>query len=163
MPQRLPRLLAHGFGLWDVLGACERKGSLDSRNPQARGQRLRRMHELCPQLETVGFNGQASGKFALQFAEAGYRTVVLPSTSPAYAAMSFAQKLAVWYELGAGYSWMNTCRLAIKAGFPLVPHREYEYRIVTPLQNCTARHSRCVPVEMTSSRRPASTWRPSNG
>jgi hypothetical protein len=24
---RLPRLLAHGIGQWDVLGACERMGS----------------------------------------------------------------------------------------------------------------------------------------
>ena len=25
--ERLPRLLAHGVGLWDVLAACEREGS----------------------------------------------------------------------------------------------------------------------------------------
>jgi hypoxanthine-DNA glycosylase len=30
--ERLPRLLAHRFGLWDVLAACEREGSLDSAN-----------------------------------------------------------------------------------------------------------------------------------
>jgi G:T/U-mismatch repair DNA glycosylase len=44
-------------------------------------------------------NGQASGKFAPQFEQAGYRTVVLPSSSPAHMAMTFEQKLAVWRRL----------------------------------------------------------------
>ena len=100
--ERLPRLLAHGFGLWDVLGACEREGSLDSAIRQPAANDFARLRELCPLLETVGFNGQTSGKFAPQFAAAGYRTVVLPSTSPAHAAMSFAQKLTSWRRLVAG-------------------------------------------------------------
>jgi hypoxanthine-DNA glycosylase len=97
--ERLPRLLAHGFGLWDVLGACQRKGSLDSsiRNPAAND--FARLRALCPRLEVVGFNGQTSGKFAPQFAAAGYRTVVLPSTSPAHASLSFDCKLESWRRL----------------------------------------------------------------
>lgn len=97
--ERLPRLLAHRFGLWDVLAGCEREGSLDSaiRNPAAND--FERLRALCPELETVGFNGQASGKFAPQFAAAGYRTVVLPSSSPAHMAMTFEQKLEVWRRL----------------------------------------------------------------
>jgi hypoxanthine-DNA glycosylase len=97
--ERLPRLLAHGFGLWDVLGACERAGSLDSaiRNPAAND--FARLRALCPKLDTVGFNGQTSGKFAPGFAQAGYRTLVLPSTSPAHASLSFDDKLMRWCEL----------------------------------------------------------------
>jgi hypoxanthine-DNA glycosylase len=94
--ERLPRLLAHGFGLWDVLGACEREGSLDSAIRKPAANDFARLRELCPLLETVGFNGQTSGKFAPQFAAAGYRTVVLPSTSPAHASMSLDAKLAAW-------------------------------------------------------------------
>lgn len=97
--ERLPRLLAHGFGLWDVLGACEREGSLDSAIRKPAANDFARLRTLCPLLETVGFNGQTSGKFAAQFAAAGYRTVVLPSSSPAHAALSFAQKLACWRGL----------------------------------------------------------------
>ncbi|OEZ58825.1 DNA-deoxyinosine glycosylase [Duganella sp. HH105] len=97
--ERLPRLLAHGFGLWDVLGACEREGSLDSAIRKPAANDFARLRELCPLLETVGFNGQTSGKFAPQFAAAGYRTVVLPSTSPAHASLTLAQKLAQWETL----------------------------------------------------------------
>lgn len=100
--ERLPRLLAHGFGLWDVLAGCEREGSLDSAIRKPAANDFERLRTLCPQLETVGFNGQASGKFAPQFAQAGYRTVVLPSSSPAHMAMSFEQKLAVWRALAQG-------------------------------------------------------------
>ena len=99
---RLERLLAHRIGLWDVLGACEREGSLDSAIRQPAANDFDRLRTLCPQLETVGFNGQASGKFAPQFAQAGYRTVVLPSSSPAHMTLSFEQKLQVWRRLADG-------------------------------------------------------------
>jgi hypoxanthine-DNA glycosylase len=97
--QRLPRLLAHGVGLWDVLGACEREGSLDSAIRKPAANDFARLRALCPLLETVGFNGQTSGKFAPQFAAEGYRTLVLPSTSPAYASLTLAQKLEQWKML----------------------------------------------------------------
>lgn len=97
--ERLPRLLAHRFGLWDVLAACEREGSLDSAIRKPAANDFERLRHLCPQLETVGFNGQASGKFALQFEQAGYRAVVLPSSSPAHMAMTFEQKLSIWRRL----------------------------------------------------------------
>ena len=97
--ERLPRLLAHRFGLWDVLAACERAGSLDSNIRKPAANDFERLRTLCPQLETVGFNGQASGKFAAQFSAEGYRTLVLPSTSPAHAALSFEAKLAIWRNL----------------------------------------------------------------
>lgn len=96
---RLPRLLAHRIGLWDVLEACEREGSLDSAIRRPAANDFDRLRHLCPRLRTVGFNGQASGKFAPQFAEAGYRTVVLPSSSPANAGMTFEQKLMAWRQL----------------------------------------------------------------
>jgi hypoxanthine-DNA glycosylase len=97
--ERLPGLLAHRIGLWDVLGACEREGSLDSAIRKPAANDFERLRHLCPELATVGFNGQASGKFAPRFAEQGYRTLVLPSSSPAHAAMSFDDKLQAWQQL----------------------------------------------------------------
>lgn len=107
--ERLPRLLAHGVGLWDVLGECERVGSLDAAIRKPAANDFARLRTLCPLLETVGFNGQASGKFAPQFAAAGYRTLVLPSSSPAHMAMRFEQKLDVWRALA-------------ESGISAVPH-----------------------------------------
>jgi G:T/U-mismatch repair DNA glycosylase len=50
------------------LTACEREGSLDSaiRNPAAND--FERLHSLCPELETVGFNGRrrASSRHSLR-------------------------------------------------------------------------------------------------
>jgi len=97
--ERLPRLLAHGIGLWDVLGACERAGSLDAAIRKPAANDFARLRELCPLLETVGFNGLTAGKFAPQFAAQGYRTLVLPSTSPAHASLTLAQKLEHWKSL----------------------------------------------------------------
>jgi len=97
--ERLPRLLAHRFGLWDVLAACEREGSLDSAIRKPAANDFERLRKLCPALQTVGFNGQTSGKFAPQFAGQGYRTVVLPSSSPAHMALNFEQKFALWHAL----------------------------------------------------------------
>jgi hypoxanthine-DNA glycosylase len=102
--ERLPRLLAHRFGLWDVLAGCEREGSLDASIRKPAANDFARLHRLCPDLETVGFNGQTSGKFAPQFAQHGYRTVVLPSSSPAYMAVTFEQKLQVWRQLVDGHA-----------------------------------------------------------
>ncbi len=100
--ERLQRLLAHGYGLWDVLGSCERSGSLDSDIRKPAANDLARLRVLCPALKCVGFNGQAAGKFAARFADAGLRTVLLPSSSPAHAALSFDQKLAHWRMLAPG-------------------------------------------------------------
>jgi len=96
--QRLARLLAHRIGLWDVLQACERRGSLDAsiRNPAAND--FARLRELCPQLMAIGFNGRTAGKFAPGFAAAGFRTLVLPSSSPAHAYLTFEQKLLLWRQ-----------------------------------------------------------------
>lgn len=93
---RLARLLAHRIGLWDVLDACYREGSLDSAIRDARPNDFSPLKARCPQLAKVCFNGKTSGRFEPQFAAAGFATLVLPSSSPANATLSFEQKLAAW-------------------------------------------------------------------
>jgi hypoxanthine-DNA glycosylase len=95
-PHRLRRLLAHRVGLWDVLAACDREGSLDSAITNRRVNPFTRLQRLAPVLADVAFNGGTAGRFAPVFADAGYSTTVLPSSSPAHAGRSYEQKLALW-------------------------------------------------------------------
>jgi hypothetical protein len=84
---------------YGMLGACQREGSLDANIRKPAANDFARLRELCPMLETVGFNGQTSGKFSSQFAAAEYRAVILPSTSLAHASLGFEQKLRAWHAL----------------------------------------------------------------
>jgi double-stranded uracil-DNA glycosylase len=94
--RRLRRMLVHRVGLWDVLHACNRDGSADSAIRDARANQFARLRLLAPNLREVAFNGRAAGRFEREFAAAGFATAVLPSSSPAHAGLSYAQKLAVW-------------------------------------------------------------------
>jgi hypoxanthine-DNA glycosylase len=95
-PARLHALARHRIGLWDVIIACEREGSLDAsiRRPQIADFAI--LQQSFPQLQTVAFNGKISGRFAPRFDAAGFRTLVLPSSSPANAQLSFDEKLVNW-------------------------------------------------------------------
>ena len=96
---RLSRLLAHGFGLWDVIDACDRVGSLDSDIRDAKVNDFSLLKQEYPALRRIGFNGKTSAKFAPQFAAVGFDTLLLPSSSPAYAMRSFEEKLVDWLAL----------------------------------------------------------------
>ena len=94
--ERLKALLAREVGLWDVIAACERSGSLDSAIRNAQHNDFAPLKKRCPKLKRVCFNGKTSGKLEGAFTEAGFETLVLPSSSPANASWSFEQKLDVW-------------------------------------------------------------------
>lgn len=100
--RRLERLLAHRLGLWDVLAACDREGSLDAAITNPRANPFARLRRLAPELTDVAFNGGTAGRFARIFAHAGYTATVLPSSSPAHAGRSEAQKLVLWQAWWAG-------------------------------------------------------------
>lgn len=97
-PARLARLARHRIGLWDVIIACERRGSLDASIRRAQAADFSALPLRFPQLETIAFNGKTSGRFAPQLAT-GFRTLVLPSSSPANAQLSFDEKLVKWRAL----------------------------------------------------------------
>ena len=95
-PQRLKRLNAHGIGVWDVIASCERSGSLDAAIRKARLNDFSKLKKHCPHLKCLCFNGKTAGCHSPHFAREGFVTAILPSSSPANAQLSFAQKLISW-------------------------------------------------------------------
>ena len=98
-PTRLECILKHGIGVWDVLAACTREGSLDVAIRNATPNDFASFREYAPELKKVCFNGKTAGRFAPIIAAAGYETLVLPSSSPANAMLSFDQKLHIWNDI----------------------------------------------------------------
>jgi len=96
---RLERLISHRIGLWDVIAACEREGSLDASIRNAQAADFSVLQQGYPALHRIAFNGKTAGRFAPLFSEAGFETLVLPSSSPANAQLSFEQKLVQWRSL----------------------------------------------------------------
>lgn len=103
--ERCRRLKRHGIALWDVLGACERTGSLDSaiRPDSMEVNDFVGFFADHPAIVAVYFNGATAERTFTRhvnplLGERGdhLRRTRLPSTSPAHAAMGFAQKLARW-------------------------------------------------------------------
>ncbi len=93
--QRLETLLANRIGLWDIIGKCERAGSLDSNIRNARHNDFERATGIAKKLRRVCFNGKTAAKMEPLFIEWGFETIVLPSSSPANTT-KFETKLAAW-------------------------------------------------------------------
>ena len=94
-PERLAELRRCGVALWDVLAACERPGSLDSDIRGARPNDIPALVSKLPKLERILCNGGASRNFLRRFFPE-LAAEQLPSTSPAAARFTYAEKLAAW-------------------------------------------------------------------
>ena len=98
--RRLAALRANGIGLWDAIVACRRRGSLDGAIRDAERGEVARVRRAAPALALVCFNGQTAARALPAWRDAGYATLALPSSSPAYT-RPFAEKLAAWRAIGA--------------------------------------------------------------
>ena len=95
---RLERIARHGIALWDTIVACEREGSSDASIRRETRAEVVRVRHSSPDIVLVAFNGGTAARAAPRWRDAGYRTIALPSTSPAYT-RPFAEKLAAWRTL----------------------------------------------------------------
>lgn len=91
--------LAKKIGLWDVIGACERKNSSDTNLQAIIPNDFRALLEQYPNIVAIGFTGKkAYDLFQKYFKELSVETVLLPSTSPAHAAMKKEEKEKIYKE-----------------------------------------------------------------
>lgn len=100
--ERCARLTEKRVAVWDVLHASVRPGSLDSdiREDTALVNDFERFLQEYGQIEKIVFNGRKAEQLFRRMVSASCISdldlISLPSTSPAYAAMPFANKLELW-------------------------------------------------------------------
>ena len=88
-------LMEHRIALWDVLFSCARNGSADTaiRNPIHND--IRGFLVGHPTIRCIVLNGNTTGRYYARM-NISLPSTVLPSTSPAYARMTIAEKVQRW-------------------------------------------------------------------
>jgi len=106
--QRQEKLRAQGVALWDVIAAGERPGSLDADIVKASVSinDFSAFFAVHRNIDRIFFNGAAAEAAFRRHALPGLQhsslqLIRLPSTSPAHAACSYAEKLAAWSAIVA--------------------------------------------------------------
>jgi double-stranded uracil-DNA glycosylase len=106
--QRVRAVKAAGIAIWDVLGACQRRSSLDSDIEPASIQvnDFAGFFRRHPAVKAIAFNGGTAASLFRRHVLAGlpaaYRDLPmhqLPSTSPANARLTLQDKLRAWSVL----------------------------------------------------------------
>ncbi len=104
---RVAVLQKAGIAVWDVLQSCVRPGSLDAaiESDSIIPNDLAAFFKKHEDVQKIFFNGQTAARiFAKRILPALPAQILaidrktLPSTSPAHAALPFAQKLEIWRQ-----------------------------------------------------------------
>jgi len=102
---RCEQLVINRIALWDVLQSSLRPGSMDAkiRVDTARANDFEGFLAAYSKIRLIAFNGRKAEALFAKFVSIkapgnSIQRVGLPSTSPAYAAMSFSGKLALWRQ-----------------------------------------------------------------
>jgi hypoxanthine-DNA glycosylase len=95
--ERSLHLTQEKVALWDVVRRCTREGSADNRIRNPVPNDITGFVRAHPSVRLIALNGSTAGRYYHRFAEVpGIPSVTLPSTSPANAAVTFAEKVRAW-------------------------------------------------------------------
>ena len=99
---RLAKLLDNKIALWDVIGSCDRKGSMDSDIQNETPNNFKLLLKEYKNIEKICFNGnKAYLSFKKYFPEilSSYDCQKLPSTSPANARFNLEKLYQGWNKV----------------------------------------------------------------
>ena len=110
--QRATQLISNRIALWDVIGSCERQGSLDSSicSSSIKVNNFIELFRDYPSISYVYFNGtKAKTEFYKRVLPDltelhNLELILLPSTSPANARMSRDEKITQWSKLKSAFT-----------------------------------------------------------
>ena len=88
-------LMEHRIALWDVLFSCARYGSADTAIRDPIPNDIRGFLVGHPTIRCIVLNGNTAGRYYARM-NISLPSTVLPSTSPAYARMTIAEKVQQW-------------------------------------------------------------------
>jgi TDG/mug DNA glycosylase family protein len=100
--ERCAALVARGVALWDVVGSCRRAGSSDAAIREAEANDIAGFLARHPRIVHIALNGTTGAETQLRrlapsvFTLPGITVATYPSTSPANARFSLAEKTRVW-------------------------------------------------------------------
>ena len=80
---KIQKLQEHKIGIWDVLFASERDGSLDSNIKNEEINDFSNLKNVAPNLRLICFNGKKAGEFEEIIRGHGIETKIIPSSSGA--------------------------------------------------------------------------------
>jgi TDG/mug DNA glycosylase family protein len=99
-PARVAALVAAWVVVWDVFSACVRPGSLDADITEEVPNDFAAFFAAHPRIRRIGLNGAKAAAVLRRYGAAcmpsAAKAVVLPSTSPAHAALCLQAKQDAW-------------------------------------------------------------------
>lgn len=92
--------LEKGIGLWDVIGSCKRSNSSDTNLKNCIPNDFEKLLREYPNIQVLAFTGKKSHDLFMKFyKDLRVDKLLLPSTSPAHAAMTFEEKKKFYESL----------------------------------------------------------------